>query len=254
LADVSLRTRRVVPLTVILTAPLIAALAAARAEAAERQSAAVVIRVYELGTRSPELTEALAGSVTELLERANAGIDVRFVDCARPGACSEVARDTLVLRLAQGVHATAPRQCGEAAKGAARQRGVLMTIFRGCVLETQRELRAGAITQQGIGFALLTLTEADILAALVVHELIHLVLPDEVHGKGLFKATLDARDWVDIAGGWPRLDTALVSRLGRALAVPRATPAMPVMPVLPVTSVTQSVIAERRIDVTPSVP
>jgi hypothetical protein len=251
---VSLSTRRVVPLTVILTAPLIASLAAARADAVERQSAAVVIRVYELGTRSPELTESLAGSVTELLARVNAGIDVQFVDCARPAACSEVARDTLVLRLAQGVHAAAPRQCGEATQGAGRQRGVLMTIFRGCVLQTQRELRTGAITQQGVGFALLSLTEADILAAVVVHELIHLVLPEEVHGKGLFKATLDARDWVDIAGGWAQLDTALVSRLGQALAVPRATPAMAVMPAMPVMPVTQSVIAEGRVDVSPSVP
>jgi hypothetical protein len=251
---VSLSTRRVVPLTVILTAPLIASLATVRAEAAERQSATVVIRVYELGTRSPELTEALAGSVTELLERVNAGIDVRFVDCARPGACSEVARDTLVLRLAQGVHATAPRQCGEASKGAGRQRGVLMTIFRGCVLETQRELRTGAITQQGIGFALLSLTEADILAAVVVHELIHLVLPEEVHGKGLFKAKLDARDWVDIAGGWPQLDTALVSRLGQAVTAQRANAGMLVMPTMPGMPLTQSVIAERRVDATPSVP
>src|SRR5688572_26933662 len=213
-----------------------ASLATVRAEAADRHSSTVVIRVYELGTRSQGLTEGLAGSVTELLKRVDAGIDVLLVDCARPGACSDVARDTLVLRLAPGSHATAPRQCGEASKGVGRQRGVLMTVFRGCVLETQRELRDGAIAQQGIGFAILSLKEADILAAVVVHELIHLVLPDEVHGKGLFKAKLDARDWVDIAGGWPHLDNALVSRLGQALAVP---------PVIPVMPVTQGVIAER---------
>ena len=99
-----------------------------------------------------------------------------------------------------------------------------MTVFRACVDETRRELRAGAIAQQGIAFALLSLTESDILATIVVHELIHLVLPGEVHGKGLFKATLDARDWVEIAGGWSHLDAALVSRLGTALA---AAPLIP---------------------------
>jgi hypothetical protein len=242
LAYVSLFTRRVVPLAALLTAPLLAPLAIARAEAAasasDKHPATVVVRVYELGaTRSPELTAALSDSMTRLLERVDTNLDIQFVDCARPQACASVARGALVMRLVPGMHPTAPQQCGEASKGAGTQRGVLMTIFRGCVVETRRELRAGAIAEQGISFALLSLSEADILAAVVVHELIHLVLPGEVHGKGLFKATLDARDWLDMVAGWPQLDTALVSRLDRALANP---------------PVTESVLAERRVDVAPS--
>jgi hypothetical protein len=246
LVYVSLHTRRVVPLAAILTAPLLASLAIAHAEAAAAEAAAaadnhpaaVVIRVYEIGARSPELTATLAESMTRLLDRIDTDIDVQFVDCAIPQACASVSRSALVLRLVPGVHATAERQCGEASKGVGTQRGVLMTVFRGCVAETRRELRTGAITEQGISFALLSLTESDILAAVVVHELIHLVLPDEVHGKGLFKATLDARDWLDMVAGWPQLDTALVSRLDRALTAPR---------------VTETVLAERRMDATPTV-
>ena len=230
----SLSARRVVPLAALLAAPLIATLPIAHAEAADaggagaaaagRPPATVVIRVYELGaTRSPELTASLSNAVTRLLERVDMNVDVQFVDCARPQACASVARGALVLRLTPGLHPAAERQCGEASKGAGLQRGVLMTVFRGCVAETRRELRTGAITEQGISFALLSITESDILAAVVVHELIHLVLPDEIHGKGLFKATLDARDWLDLVNGWPQLDTALVSRLDRALATPPVT-------------------------------
>ena len=228
----SLSARRVVPLAALLAAPLIATLPIAHAEAADaggsaapgRPPATVVIRVYELGaTRSPELTASLSNAVTRLLERVDMNVDVQFVDCARPQACASVARGALVLRLTPGLHPAAERQCGEASKGAGLQRGVLMTVFRGCVAETRRELRTGAITEQGISFALLSITESDILAAVVVHELIHLVLPDEIHGKGLFKATLDARDWLDLVNGWPQLDTALVSRLDRALAAPPVT-------------------------------
>lgn len=236
----SLSTRRIVPLAAFLAAPLLAPLAIAPADAAaaDRHHPTVVVRVYELGaTRSPELTAALSDSVTRLLERVDADLDIQFVDCARPQACATVARGALVMRLAPGVHPVAPHQCGEASKGAGRQRGVLMTIFRGCVAETRRELRAGAVAAQGISFALLSLSEIDILGAVVVHELIHLVLPDEVHGKGLFKATLDARDWLDMVSGWPQLDTALVSRLDRALTSP---------------PLTESVLAEHRVDVAPS--
>jgi hypothetical protein len=242
LADVSLSTSRVVPIAALLTAPLLAPLASARAEAATppaavRHRATVVVRVYELGAaRTPELTDALSDSVTQLLDRVDTNVAVQFVDCARPHACDTVARGALVLRLVPGVHATAPQQCGEASKGVGQQRGVLMTIYRGCVDETRRELRSGAIAEQGISFALLSLKEADILGAVVLHELIHLVLPDEAHGKGLFKATLDPRDWLDLAAGWPQLDTALVSRLDRALADPPIAP---------------TVIAERRVDMAP---
>jgi hypothetical protein len=230
---VSLSARRVVPLAALLTAPLLAPLPIARAEAGDaagtaaagRPPATVVIRVYELGaTRSPELTTSLSNAVTRLLDRVDMNVDVQFVDCGRPQACASVARGALVLRLTPGLHPAAERQCGEASKGVGLQRGVLMTVFRGCVAETRRELRTGAITEQGISFALLSLTESDILAAVVVHELIHLVLPDEIHGKGLFKATLDARDWLDMVNGWPQLDTALVSRLDRALATPPVAP------------------------------
>jgi hypothetical protein len=221
-----LYTRRVVPLTVLLTAALLARTTAARAEDSnsDRDSATIVVRVYELGSKSPELTATLAESVTRLLQRVNASLDVLFVDCARPGACAEPAPEKLVLRLAPGRHPVAARQCGEASLGTGGQRGVLMTVFRGCVLDTRRELRAGAIAEQGVAFALLSLSESDILGAVVVHELIHLMLPDEVHGKGLFKATLDARDWLEVAAGWPQLDTALVSRLDRALALQPPAP------------------------------
>jgi hypothetical protein len=233
---------------VLLTAPLLAPLAIAHAEAAganaataaaDRPSATVVVRVYELGaTRTPEMTTALSNAVTRLMDRVNLDIDVQFVDCAIPEACSSVARGAFVMRLTPGLHPVSPRQCGEASKGVGPQRGVLMTIFRGCVSETRRELRAGAIAEQGISFSLLSVSETDILAAVVLHELIHLALPDEVHGKGLFKATLDPRDWLDMAAGWPQLDTALVSRLDRALANP---------PVIP-----GNLVAERRFD-TPAV-
>jgi hypothetical protein len=241
---VSLSTRRVVPLAALLTAPLLAPLAIARAEAAAAgvtanpHRATVVVRVYELGTtRSPGLTATLSDSVTRLLERVDTNLDIQFVDCAQPHACESVAPGALVLRLSPGMHPVAPRQCGEASKGVGTQRGVLMTIFRGCVTETRRELRAGAIAEQGISFALLSLNETDILGVVVVHELIHLVLPDEVHGKGLFKATLDPRDWLDLVAGWPQLDSALVSRLDRALANPPRT---------------ENVLAERRVDTAPT--
>lgn len=245
-------TRRVVPLAALVTAPLLASLAIARAEAAIAANATanaaapgahpspVVVRIYELGaTRSPELIAALAESVGRLLDRVHTNVAIQFVDCGKPLACSTVAPGAFVMRLAPGVHAAAPRQCGEASKGVGQQRGVLMTIFRGCVLETRRELRDGAITEQGISFALLSLSESDILAAVVVHELIHLVLPDEVHGKGLFKATLDPRDWLDLAAGWPQLEAALVSRMDRALAGP---------------PLTETVLAERRADAAPAAP
>ena len=39
-----------------------------------------------------------------------------------------------------------------------------------------------------------------------------------------YGTTLDARDWLEIAGGWPHLEPALVSRLGRALAAEPITP------------------------------
>ena len=239
----SLSTRRVVPLA-LLTAPLLAPLAIARAEAAvaaERHPATVVIRVYELGAeRSPELTAALSSSVARLTERLDTNLGIQFVDCARPHACESVAPGAIVLRLAPGLHPTLPRQCGEATKGVRGQRGVLMTIFRGCVAETRRELRTGALSEQGVSFALLSLSEPDILGAVVVHELIHLVLPDEVHGRGLFKATLDPRDWMDMASGWPQLDAALVSRLDRALAAPMADP-----------RTRETLVADRRVDVPP---
>jgi hypothetical protein len=208
-------------LAAVLLAPLLAPLAvAAHAEASPRDRAKVVIRVYEVGTWNPELTSSLAQSATRLIDGVKASVDLSFVDCALPGACVTPAPSALVLRLTQGHHPAATRQCGEATVGKNRQRGVLMTIFRACVSETRQELRAGAIAQQGIAFGLMSLSESDILAAIVVHELIHLVLPDETHGKGLFKATLDAKDWMEIAGGWPHLDSALVSRLDRALAGP----------------------------------
>lgn len=221
----SLSTSRVVHVAALLTAPLLAPLLGARAAAAAtatppaRPRATVVVRVYELGgARTPELTDALSHGVTRLLERANTHVSVAFVDCSRPHACDTVARGALVLRLVPGMHAVVPKQCGEASKGVGRQRGVLMTVYRGCIDETRRELREGAIAEQGVTFALLALKDTDILAAVVVHELIHLILPDEAHGKGLFKATLDPRDWLDLAAGWSQLDTALVSRLDRALA------------------------------------
>lgn len=235
-------SRRVVPLTALVTAPLLAVLASAPAGAAARgeHRTPVVVRVYELGAaRSPDLIETLAESAARLLERVNTNVAIEFVDCAKPAACSAVAPGAFVMRLSPGVHATAPRQCGEASKGAGQQRGVLMTIFRGCVAETRRELRDGAIAEQGISFSLLSLSESDILAAVVVHELIHLVLPDEVHGKGLFKATLDPRDWLDLASGWPQLESALVSRMDRALAGE---------------SLPRTVLAERRADAAPAAP
>lgn len=225
MAQVPLSTNRVVPVAVALTAILLTPLAA-RAETSDRHPAnlaPVVIRVYEVGTKNPELTAALERSVTRLLESIDASVGVLLVDCARENACTEPSPGTLVLRLAPGRHPNSARQCGEATGGPGGRRGVLMTVFRGCVVDTRRELRDGALTQQGAAFALLSLTESDIIGAVVVHELIHLVLPEELHGKGLFKATLDARDWMDVASGLPHLDTALISRLSRALAVQPVT-------------------------------
>jgi hypothetical protein len=236
---VSLYAKRVGPLSVLLAVAVLAPTMAAGAEESSREHTSVVVRVYELGTKSPRLTGELADSVTRLLKGVDARVNVLFVDCAQQDACVEPAPDALVLRLTPGRHPVSTRQCGEASIGKPGQRGVLMTVFRGCVLDTRRELRADAIAEQGVAFALLSLSESDILGAVVVHELIHLALPEESHGKGLFKATLDARDWMELAAGWPQLDTALVSRLGRALAVPPDT---------------QSVVAHRRSDATSSTP
>jgi hypothetical protein len=224
-AQLPLSTNRVVPVAAALTIVLLTPLAA-RAETSDRPPAnltPVVIRVYEVGTKNPKLTAALEGSVTRLLKGVDASVDILFVDCARENACTQPAPEMLVLRITPGHHPIAARQCGEATAGPGGRRGVLMTVFRGCVTETRRELRDGALTQQGNAFALLSLTESDIIGAVVVHEMIHLMLPEELHGKGLFKATLDARDWMDVASGLPHLDTALLSRLNRAIAVQPVT-------------------------------
>jgi hypothetical protein len=224
-AQLPLSAHRIVPVAAALTVVLLTPLTT-HAETSDRHPTSlepVVIRVYEVGTKNPELSAALESSVTRLLESVDANVDVLFVDCARENACTQPSPGTLVLRLAPGRHPNSARQCGEATAGPGGRRGVLMTVFRGCVVDTRRELRDGALTQQGAAFALLSLTESDIIGAVVVHELIHLVLPEELHGKGLFKATLDARDWMDVASGLPHLDTALISRLSRALTVQPVT-------------------------------
>ena len=150
------------------------------------------------------------------------GLEVVFVDCARPGNCHDVpAPETLVLRLAPGLHPLRARQCGVASIGEGRQRGVLMTIFRGCAENTRRDLREIAKAQGGGAAALLSLSSADIVSVFAVHELIHLVLPEEAHGIGLFKATIEARDWWDVASRQPNLDTRLMTRVRQALGTER---------------------------------
>jgi hypothetical protein len=188
----------------------------ASVDAAVAAAVKIEIRVYDQAAQNPIGVPALQQSVGRVLK--GNGIDVVFVDCARPGNCGEVPTpDTLVLRLAPGLHPVRARQCGVASIGEGGQRGVLMTIFRGCAANTRTDLREIAKAQGGGALALLSLSEADILSVFAIHELIHLVLPDEAHGIGLFKATLEARDWWDVASRQPNFERQLMTRLRQAL-------------------------------------
>lgn len=211
-------SRRLVFVAVSQAALLLAPVAVSTVGAAPNAPAAIEIRVYDQAARpqAPIVVSALQQSVTRMLKRE--GVNVAFVDCARPASCRDVpSPETLVLRLAPGLHPVRARQCGVASIAEGRQRGVLMTIFRGCAAATMTDLRDIAKVQGGGAFALMQLTEADIVGVFVVHELIHLVLPHETHGRGLFKATLDARDWWDVASRQPDLDGRLMTRLRQAL-------------------------------------
>lgn len=211
-------SRHLVFAAVAHAALLLAPMAAAPAVAASAPGVTIEIRVYDQAPQDPIGVSSLQQSVTRVLK--GNGINIVFVDCARPGSCVALpTADTLVLRLAPGLHPVRARQCGVASIGEGRQRGVLMTIFRGCAANTRTDLREMAKTQGGGAIALLSLSEADILSVFAVHELIHLVLPDEAHGSGLFKATLDARDWWDVASRQPNLNGRLMTRVRQALAL-----------------------------------
>ncbi len=175
----------------------------------------VTLRVYQPGTYSPGLVVALQRAVTRLLE--DSGFSLALVDCRRRPECRVPVRHELILRMASGRHPTNPNVCGESVPGSAGQPGVLMTAFRACVTETTKTLRTRSLLG-GAASVLRFLTEADVLAPIVVHELIHLLLPGEVHGLGLWKGVLDQGDWERAAHGGLRLQSATATRLQEVLA------------------------------------
>ncbi len=176
--------------------------------------ASVTVRVYQQGTSSPGLVAALQQAVAGLLE--GSGFGLALIDCDRRSECRKRLTNELVLRIVPGRHPTNPKVCGDAAVGSGRQRGVLMTVYGPCVTQIADELRWRAV-HPPVDVALLMLTETDVLAPIVVHEVIHLLLPGEVHGAGIWKAVLDLGDWERVAHGHLKLESTTAIRLREVL-------------------------------------
>ena len=179
-----------------------------------------VIRVYQQDSHTQGLVVQLQRAVSRLLE--GSGIALAFVDCHGQAECNEWLRpDELVLRLLDGLHPTDAKTCGMAFRGTPRQPGVLMSVYRGCVTSTSKHLRQLALNRKA-STVLLDLTEADILAPIVIHEVVHLLLPAEAHGgSGIWKPALNSEDWEHVGEGELRLGVALRTRL-RAVFSARA--------------------------------
>ena len=94
---------------------------------------------------------------------------------------------------------------------------MLMTIYGGCVSGVTTALHQRALRPKPRA-ELLKLTEADVLAPILVHETVHLLLPGEAHGSGLWKGVLDLRDWERAAHAELRLEAGTAARVRGALA------------------------------------
>ena len=170
-----------------------------------------LIRVYQQGVYSRELVLNLQRAVSRLLD--GSGIALAFIDCEGQPICNEgLRRDELVLRLVSGLHPTDSTTCGMAFRGTPGRPGVLMSVYRGCVLKTSKQLRGLALSRTR-STVLLELTEADMLAPIVIHEVVHLLLPGEAHGLGIWQAVLAADDWERLGNGELKLGADLTSRL-----------------------------------------
>ena len=169
-----------------------------------------VIRVYQQVLQ-------LQQAVSRLLE--GSGISLAFVDCENQPECNEWLRpDELVLRLMDGLDPTDSRTCGMAFQGTPRTPGILMSVYRGCVTSTSKHLRQLAFNRKA-STVVLDLTEADMLAPIVIHEVVHLLLPAEAHGgSGIWKAVLNSEDWEHVGQGKLRLSAALRTRLRAAFS------------------------------------
>jgi hypothetical protein len=194
---------------------VVAMLSAAGPAVAGDDATAATLRVYQQGAYSPGLVTSLQVALTRLLQ--DSGFGVVLVDCRRRAECLEPLRHELMLRLVPGRHVLNSRVCGESIPGGGGQPGVLMTVFRGCVSETTTMLRQRAFIGSASS-ALKFLADVDVLAPIVVHELIHLLLPGELHGEGLAKGLLDENDWDLAARRSLKLESATAIRLKRALA------------------------------------
>ena len=179
----------------------------------------VVIRMYQRSGVSPLSAVELQHAITRLLE----GVEFRvaITDCLRLPCGYKLASNELALRLLAGRDVDNPSVCGMAVPGRGEP-GILMTVYRDCVAETTRDLHALAL-RQGLP-DLRNLAEADVLAPIVLHEVIHLLLPEEAHGAGLFKGELHLGDWMDAADRLLALEPAMATRL-RAAAADRAAQA-----------------------------
>jgi hypothetical protein len=176
-----------------------------------------VIRVYQQGSHTKGLVLELQRAVSRLLE--GSGIALAFIDCEGQPDCNEWLRpDELVLRVMDGLHPTDSRTCGMALHGTPRKPGVLMSVYRGCVASTSKRLRQLALNRKA-STVLLDLTEADMLAPIVIHEVVHLLLPGEAHGEsGIWKAALNSDDWEHVGQGQLKLSAALRTRLRAAFS------------------------------------
>ena len=177
--------------------------------------AVVTVRVYEHSVYTSGLVAALQPAVSQLLE--GSGVDVTLVDCRDRVECQTPIGDDLVLRMVPGRMRTHQAVCGEASMGVDAQPGALITVYRGCVAGVASKVRRNAGHDERR--ALLKLTEVDVLAPIVVHEMLHLLIPGEVHGSGICKAVLDKGDLERAARGVLRLDAETTRRLRAALAV-----------------------------------
>lgn len=175
----------------------------------------LVIRMYQVRVSSPTSAAELQQQLARLL--AGFGFDVAVVDCFSQSCANPLAAYELALRLVGGRHPDRPDVCGMAQPGTTAEPGVLMTVYHGCVAQTARELQAMAVHPEWPAI-LLKVTEADVLAPIVVHEMIHLLLPDEPHGTGLWKPHLHLDDWPRALEGALHLESALGARLRTALA------------------------------------
>ena len=177
-----------------------------------------LIRVYHQGPHSPDLVLNMQRAVSRLLE--GSGITLAFIDCDGQPLCNEsLRRDELVLRLVDGHSPLDSKTCGMAFRGTPERPGVLMSVYRRCVIDTSQHLRALAMGRRA-STVLLELTEADMLAPIVVHEVVHLLLPAEPHGLGIWKAALTPDDWERLGEGELKLGAQLRARLRAVFSTP----------------------------------